>query len=425
MPSESTKAANAPSPFLEIVEQHAEEAAFLWLLRSQAAHEPHYDLNDLAELEARIDAHIDGLRNAGEAGWEVARDALELEGAGEVFAASVLAIDGGGRERMRRVLEAVEAAPEAARGLISALGWCPFVTAKRVADQLLAAEPAVQRMMGLAAYAVHRQPPGPKLDEALTNDDPLLRARALKAVGELGITAKLRAVNEHLPDEDPNCAFWAAWSATLLGSDAGLKVLRQLAGSDAPFAERALELAARRLGASAALGLVPELARDEATLRGAIITAGAAGNPAKIPWLLEQMQEEKHARVAGETFSMITGLDIAAENMDGDEPEGFESGPTDEPEDEDVSMDADEDLPWPKIEELSRWWDAKKGGFSEGQRYLAGSMIDETKLRELLGTGYQRQRAAAALELAMLRPGQALFETRARADVQRRALGHS
>jgi hypothetical protein len=44
-------------------------------------------------------------------------------------------------------------------------------------------------------------------------------------------------------------------------------------------------------------------------------------------------------------------------------------------------------------------------------------------LVQALRVGKQRQRAAAALEIAFRRPGKTLFEVRARADWQRRALG--
>ena len=55
-----------------IITQHAEEAAFLWLQRDAAVREPHYSLADLAELDNRVEAHIDGLRIAGDAGWGAA-----------------------------------------------------------------------------------------------------------------------------------------------------------------------------------------------------------------------------------------------------------------------------------------------------------------------------------------------------------------
>jgi len=47
-----------------IVSQHAEEAAFLWLLRSNATGAAHYSLKDLAKLDGRVEAHLDGLRVA-------------------------------------------------------------------------------------------------------------------------------------------------------------------------------------------------------------------------------------------------------------------------------------------------------------------------------------------------------------------------
>jgi|LGVF01.1.fsa_nt_gb hypothetical protein len=49
-----------------VIEQHVEEATFLWLLRYAAVHEPHCSLSDLAYLDNRVDAHIDGLRIAGD-----------------------------------------------------------------------------------------------------------------------------------------------------------------------------------------------------------------------------------------------------------------------------------------------------------------------------------------------------------------------
>ena len=48
-----------------VLDQHAEEAAFLALLRDYAVRAPHYDLEELAELDQRIEAHLDGLAIAG------------------------------------------------------------------------------------------------------------------------------------------------------------------------------------------------------------------------------------------------------------------------------------------------------------------------------------------------------------------------
>ena len=141
------------------------------------------------------------------------------------------------------------------------------------------------------------------------------------------------------------------------------------------------------------------------------------------PWLIEQMGNPELARPAGEAFASITGVDVAYEDLEGEWPEGFEAGPTEAPEDENVEMDPDEDLPWPASPLIQGWWSKNQGRFSSGQRHLLGRPITPETLGEVLRTGMQRQRAAAALELALCQPGQPLFEVRARGDMQQELLG--
>ena len=76
--------------------------------------------------------------------------------------------------------------------------------------------------------------------------------------------------------------------------------------------------------------------------------AGAIGDPVIMPWIMEQMHNPEMARVAGEAFTSITGVDIAYNDLEGELRENFEAGPNDNPEDENVAMDPDEKmfLPW-------------------------------------------------------------------------------
>ena len=106
-------------PIIEtVVKQHAEESAFLWLLRDSAVHAPHYSLKDMAKLDNRLDAHIDGLRIAGDAGWEICKEAMGVGESGEVFAAALLAFESRDEARIRTVLEAAEERLETCRGLV-------------------------------------------------------------------------------------------------------------------------------------------------------------------------------------------------------------------------------------------------------------------------------------------------------------------
>ena len=404
-----------------VIEQHAEEAAFLWLLRDAAMQAPHYTLADLAHLDDRVEAHIDGLRIAGEAGWEICKEALGREEAGEVFAAAVLAYESGDEDRIQTVLSVGSASLELSRGLVSALGWLPYEQAEKYIQQLLTAASPDLRRIGIAATAIHRKNPGQALVDALAGEDPLLRARALRAVGELGRTDLLSSVQKNLASEDDKCRFSAAWSGAVLRDSGSVPVLKAIASLDVPY--NAATVAFRRMDPAVALRWKKELAEKPDSARLAVIGAGAIGDPTLMPWLIEQMAAPELARVAGESFTMITGVDIAYEDLEGERPEDFESGPTEDPEDENVEMDPDENLPWPSRELIQKWWSNHRSNFQSGTRYLIGKPITEDWLQQVLRHGRQRQRAAAALELVLKKPGQPLFEVRAPGFRQQQLLG--
>jgi len=392
-----------------VLSQHAEEAAFNWLLRDLAVWAPHYDLKDLTKLDGRVEAHLDGLRVAGDPGWASIREELAWEEPGEVFAATLLALEVGSDERLEEALAVVQSSTELARGAISALGWLTRERAIPWITRLLPAEDPFLRRVALAGAAVHRHDPGHALGEAIAMGEAPLKARALKAAGELGRRDLLSHCRANYAADDADVRLWASWSGALLGDAGAIHPLAIAAFEGGPKAMRAADLAARRMPLEQAHAWTGQLAAEEAHRRLAVQVAGATGDPAIVPWLLEMMKVEDVARAAGEAFTSLTGADLA--------------GPTENPEDEDVSMDPDEDLPWPEPDLVAGWWAANGGGFSAGTRYLLGKPLAPGALMEALVAGRQRQRAAAALELALADPGRPLFETRARGSAQRAILG--
>jgi uncharacterized protein (TIGR02270 family) len=407
----------------EIVSQHSEESTFLWLLRDSAIYEPHYKLSDLAKLDDRLEAHIDGLRIAGNKGWEICKEALAWEEAGEVFTAGVLAFESSHEERIQAVLEAGSDDYELSRGLISALGWLPFNQANGYIENLAAAESSALRRIGLAACVAHRQNPGQILINALSDDDAILRARALRAVGELGRKDLLPLLKDHTKEDEENCRFSAVWSVSISGDVSSIPVLRNIAEGGGPHAEKACGLALRLMHLSDAHVWLQELSKSPDLHRIAVKGYGVISDPMSVPWLIQMMEVPELARVAGESFTMITGVDIAYQGLEGEWPEGFEAGPTESPEDEDVELDPDEDLPWPDPELIAEWWSKNKGSFQDGTRYLLGQPIFPEHLQRVLRHGFQRQRASAAIEMAMMQPGQPLFEVRAPGFRQQHILG--
>src|SRR5690242_19754798 len=91
-----------------VLDRHAEEAAFLWLLRDRAVDEPHFKLFQLTELDARVEAHVDGLRVAGDVGWDIVLTALIEGGASEVYPAALLALEDGDAGKIQAVLNSAK-----------------------------------------------------------------------------------------------------------------------------------------------------------------------------------------------------------------------------------------------------------------------------------------------------------------------------
>jgi uncharacterized protein (TIGR02270 family) len=404
----------------EVIEQHAEEAAFLWTARDRAVFASSYSLRDISALDERVEAHLDGLRVAGPFGWQICDHTLEHAEPGVVFAAAVLAFDSGDTERIRRVLEIGCLTPELQRGLTSALGWLPFSKIEADLKDLLDSKRPEMRCIGIAAFAAHRRDPGQPLTRALSDPDAGLRVRALKACAELGRADLLFAILPAMADEDEECRFLAAWSAARLGdrSQQVVRMLQEIAIGDSEYAERALGTALRIMNLHAATPWYQQLKTEPAHLRAAAAAAGTIGGPEFITDLINLMKNPPIARVAGEAFSMITGLNLAYENLSGDAPEGFETGPIEDPEDGNVSMDPDENLPWPAPDRLAKWWNQHRAKFQMGRRYLRGKEISIQSLHEVLIDGNQRERDAAALELAIKEPTQPLFAVQGRASFQ-------
>ncbi len=406
---------NSPRPQIipDIVSRHAEEAAFLWLLRDAALTAPHYDLPDLIALDERIESQLDGVRVAAEPGWALVEEALAIGEPGEVFTAGVLALERGDVERLAAVINVAGSVPETRRGFVSALGWVERrKLAGTVRDMLTHGSPFM-RMLGIAACAVHRADPGPALEDGVIDPNPGLRARALRTAGMLKRLDLRSAVARAYGDDDETCRFWAAWSGAMMKEPTAIAKLRAFARPGSPYASRAFEVALRAMDPTAAVEWLKAIGKHKELRRLLIIGSGIVGNPVSVHWLIRQMTDPEHARVAAEAVAMITGLDIAEEDLEGEWPEGFEAGPSEEPEDEDVEMDPDEDLPWPEPAAVDAWWDANKARFKSGQRYLLGVPIAPGPLKQVLRTGTQRQRYSAAMELALTAPDAPLFETRA------------
>lgn len=380
----------------ELVEQHVSEAAFLWGQRDAGSRSPGYDLDDLADLDEQLEAHLDGLRIADDVGWKLALEALEEEiEPGEAFVAAKLALDRNDLKGFALVLDKVGEEEALWRALPAAIGFCPLDPMGKVLRAMVAPEvPALLKRMGIAGHAVHRIDPGDPLESALHDEDRALRLQALRAVGDLAATRLADQLGPHMKGEDPEARFWASHSAALLGQRAGVMGLQRFAeADDGPLGDRAAQLAACLLEPDAALSWLTGL--DAAgRRRTALIGAATAGLPGLLPWIATCMEDEEHARRAGNAFYAITGVPIDDE-LEADGPEEPDEEPDDEVDALPESDDPDEDLDWPDPEGVVAWIEQEQPQ-KAAPPVLLGQPIARDWLERVLRDAPQPQRQLAA-----------------------------
>lgn len=405
-----------------IIERYVEDAMFLWLRRNRAIRAADCSLADIARTDDRLDAVIEGLKLAGDSGWNLCRDAFSYGGPGALFAPAVLAFTSARQEWIEELLGLGEKSLDHSRPIISALGWIGSETALPHIQSLLSSPNEMHKRIGIGACAVLRIDAGNIMTNAFSSTEPLVRSRSLRMAGELGNKKYGPLCEVGLNDADESCRFWAAWSLAVLGERKGLDLLQQTVEKTGPFSEIAADIISRCIDPGKALAWQKDLAKSKKNARIAVRVAGILGIAALLPWLIEQMHRPELARAAGSAFRQITGVVIDGTDLQGQKPPGFQSGPAGDLENSNFEMDPDEKLPWPSPSLVLEWWKINGAYFKEGIRYIGGLPVNPANLQQVLVIGSQDIRAACALELAIRQPGRPLFEVRSPAWEQRRAL---
>ena len=166
---------------------------------------PHYSFHDLAKLDERVEAHVDGLRWPGDYGWSLCEKALEWGEPGEVFTAGILALESGNPQRLNLVSAKACSHRKLKRGLISAAGWTELEPLRPILDSWLRSDIAPRHRVAVRAFRIHRQDPGPALVHRLFDDDQK-SASSFRTVAELGASISYRWLCMRVPTGIPLAA---------------------------------------------------------------------------------------------------------------------------------------------------------------------------------------------------------------------------
>jgi uncharacterized protein (TIGR02270 family) len=387
-----------------VVQEHATEAAFLWEARYRrlALASPQFTLRHAVELDTRIEAHLDGLRVAGGMGIAACRNGLTADTPGSFFAAAVLALEHRDTELFQELCAVAAAAPEVQAPFAAAFGWVNPALLRGVVRGLLESEDPNLARIGIAACAWHRTDPGTAIRRRFDSAPPQLQACILRAAGEIGCADLQQHCLHALSSPEPEVRYFAARSAVLFGlKEPAIAALESLVADSSPFKRRAFRLALHALDPAEGQQFVRRCAGGVSE-RMKVEAVGIMGQAQHVPWLIECMKQPPLARAAGEAFSAITGIDLVFQDLD-----------VRPPSEQDEEPPEDEGLPWPDPQRVTDWWSRNAARYPAGARLFCGAPLAREQCLHVLKTGFHRQRVSAALHLALMRPGTALFEWRA------------
>lgn len=418
MEIKQSKASTTARAYRNIYEHYVTEASFLWQLRSIALEQPHYTRADIAELEQRITAQLDGLMTSAELGWRCCETALDFGELGEQFTATVIALRSHEIRHIQAAVETGLSSPRTTRGLISALGWLEVELIQPWIGRFLNGKDLHHKFLGLATCSVRGIDPGEILTTILKREDclqdTLLHARALRLIGELRRLDLMASLQAAAGSKEPAIAFWANWSMILLGQHAVVKNVQPLVLNPGPLQARAIQTAFRVLPVEPAREWISTMAKDPAQARTVVTATGVLGDAHAVNWLISKMADPQLARLAGEAFTFITGVDLVKFQLHKHPQPDAAPIPNDDVNDAQVDLDDDENLPWPDVEKVAALWRNHGANFRVGQRYFLGKPITPDWLQNRISEGNMRHCHAAALELALINPPSRLINTRAR-----------
>jgi uncharacterized protein (TIGR02270 family) len=416
----------ASGPFPEIIEENLDEAAFLWGRWEAELGSLTRNLDEIwAWTEDRLSGTIDGLLVArGELFTRVIERALSLKDlAFHTIAAHVLTVapDREARSQLAAVLCEAHGASLAAmlRGVEVAHLDGTFSTVTR---GLLKKGPqhcaALARLKGFQRAAL-----GDELRMAWEADTVPEQVAALRAAGFVHEPSITAWVEHGLAHESPAVRLAAIETGIRQRQRAAWAAAREWVQSGASGTGSLLRLLAM-FGKAAEHRLVYDALAAEGSARAAFWALGHIGTREAIEHCLAAMQDTSLARLAGEAYAAITGIDLARERLTAREADDTPSLPPFEDDD----LDADlvphrEDLwPLPDAAACAAHWRKIEASYEPHTRYVRGSPFDLDVLLAAIAEGPMLRRGDYALELYVCTRGGCDVETRAATATQRRMI---
>ncbi|QSQ19029.1 TIGR02270 family protein [Pyxidicoccus parkwayensis] len=407
----------------DILERHLSEAAFLWTQWERVLHAPHYTLEDVAELEERLRAHLDGLVLGGPpVADRLLWPAMEEAEPGLAQAAALCLL----HEELDPHLDCVEhwlpteqvSLPEPLRRILEVVErpGLPERLHLGLDARPLPIRAELARLLGLRRVRL-----GEFLEGLLTSSDEDARVAALQAIESAPDPAFASGVQRSLNTASTKVRDAAITTGLVLGLHAAWDQCLRQVRSHAPEGARCRLLLALCGSADSTLLLREALEKPELR-RDTLWAVGFSGRPALAEACLPLLRSEACAALAGEAFCAITGLVLEGRFRAGPPPEPEEPLPLEEDLATSVELTAESELPLPAADAVEAWWASARKNFDFQARYLRGQRLTPTSLLDALEHGPMRRRPVQSLELAIRSQGELSVQVSGFTRMQRRQL---
>ena len=394
---------------VDIVEEHRDDAAYLFERRQASLGMLDMTRADLAALDERLRASLDGILVAGNAVWDLVRPGLTKGSAGESFVAASIALESGNPSSVAELGTAMGGASgEIAEGI---LGACCLTSRPDVSgflQQHLSGDSPNACVIALEALIYRRINPGPCLEQALQAPQGPLLVAGIRGVGVFRLRHHLHLVEAHACSPDPEVSETALESLLLLDPGRCRRRCREAMEAELPAAATAAGLLGV-LGHSEDLEpLVRASGSGEARLaREAILGLGNLGDVAAVPLLIESLKKPRLAGVSGIALKRIFGEALAVKDNQPEE--------TSDQEAEEGEWTADDDLPRLSPDGVKTWWEKEFSRYYSGVRHRAGAELGSSGKRPDTPLGLLRYEA---LERALVSESDVLLPEVAEAAVR-------
>ncbi|WP_163991472.1 TIGR02270 family protein [Pyxidicoccus caerfyrddinensis] len=408
----------------DIYETHLEEAAFRWSQWETALDAPDFVLEEVAEQEEHVAAHVDGLVLGGEPVAERLLVPALADEPERIVAAALALLQAEAPSGPAAVLAALPAAePPALAALRRAFELVPAAALPASLPALLKHEDAAPGRLALVldTLGVHGLATAPLCLPFLAHPEPLVAAAALRAASRARLPLEPAMLQLALDSAEPTLRDAAIVTGLMGGHRGAWSACQAVARAPAP-GDRLPLLLLGMSGDERDVKQLLELLSTEALRPDVLWALGFSGRVAAADACVELMRHKPVAALAGEAFSAITGLRIAEEYAVPREEEDEALPPLEEDLAADLTPKPEDALPKPRPESVAAWWQQERQRLDAKQRYLAGQPFTPLALLDALASAPMRRRHALALELALRSRGAIQVPTRAFAMPQLDAL---